>query len=138
MFNRDGEIVQEYHPELAEKLTVEKMTEKEFQAIKDTFVKPFRIINSRLYRLRVFETEEAGYAFFDVHHTVFDGTSFQVIFADIIKAYYDMELERDYYYMMLNDREETMKTERYLEDKKYFEELYDGEFSVRPQLDFEV
>ena len=49
-----------------------------------------------------------------------------------------MELERDYYYMMLNDREETMKTERYLEDKKYFEELYDGEFSVRPQLDFEV
>ena len=138
VFNNDGEIVQEYHPELCEKLTVEKMTEKEFQAIKDSLVKPFRIINSRLYRLRVFETEEAGYAFFDVHHTVFDGTSFQVIFADIIKAYYDMELDRDYYYMMLNDREAAMKTDRYLEDKKYFEELYDGEFSTRPQVDFEV
>ncbi len=138
-FNKDGEIIQEYHPELKESIPVEKLSEAEFHKIKDELVRPFRIINSRLYRLRVFETEEYGYIFFDVHHTVFDGTSFQVIFADIIKAYYDMELDRDYYYMMIADREEAMKTDRYLEDKKYFESMYDsGDFSVRPQVDFEV
>ncbi len=139
-FNDDGEMIQSYHPELVEDhIEVEKISEEELSKLKDTLVKPFKIMNNRLYRMRIFETEEAGYIFFDVHHTVFDGTSFKVIMGDIIKAYYGMKLDRDYYYMMLSDHEKAMATERYFEDKKYFEELYDGDFwSVRPKTDFKT
>ena len=137
-FSEDGEIVQEYKPELAEPIQIEKCEEIEMDIIKDALVRPFKIINGRLYRLRLFETEKNGYIFFDVHHTVFDGTSFQVLIQDIVKAYYDMPQEHDYYYKMLLDKEDLQKTERYLADKAYFENLYDGDdFCFFPKPDFE-
>lgn len=84
-FNGDGEILQKYTPEVFEEVKIEKTTEFEFESIKDTLVAPFRIINSRLYRCRVFETEKAGYVFFDVHHTVFDGTSMKSLCLTLVK-----------------------------------------------------
>lgn len=136
-FNEDGEIVQSYNPDLITFPEIRQISEIEIDIIKDALVRPFKIINNKLYRMELFETETNGYIFFDVHHTIFDGTSLGVIMQDIIKSYYEMPLERDYYYKMLLDREEMIGKEAYLEDKAYFESLYEGEgYSVRPKLDF--
>ena len=125
-FNDDGDIIQRYTPDIIEDIKVERVSEFEFGLLKDNLVMPFKIIGGRLYRCRVFETEKAGYVFFDVHHTVFDGTSLKVFMGNIGKAYMGMMPDPDYYYLMLAQREEATKTAFYEESKKYFEDLYDG------------
>jgi len=125
-FNDDGDIIQRYTPDIIEDIKVEKLTEFEFDLLKDNLVMPFKIIEGRLYRCRVFETEKAGYVFFDVHHTIFDGTSLKVFMGNIGKAYMGMMPDPDYYYLMLAKREDAIKTSFYEESKKYFEDLYDN------------
>ena len=135
----DAEIVQSYHPEVVEDVRVERMTEFDFQQTKDDFVKPYKVIGTRLYRCRLIETEEAMYLFFDVHHTIFDGTSFKVLMGDIAKAYLSEELEPDFYYLMLQRREEQEGSDFYLESKDYFERTYGGDDWVsHPKVDHET
>lgn len=137
-FNEDGEIVQKYNEDFLEEIRVENISEFEFNQIKDNLVMPFKLIKSKLYRCRIFKTEKAGYAFFDVHHSLFDGTSFKVFMANIGKSYMGMPLDKDYYYLMLDKREKEQNTEFYEEARKYFEEKYDkDEWSVAPTIDHE-
>ena len=124
-WNKDHELVQSYHPELQQKIIVEHLTEFEFRYLRDTLVYPFKIVGGRLCRCRVFETEKAGYVFFDVHHSVFDGTSLKVFMSDVGKAYMGEDGDPDYYYLMLQRREDVANTPFYEESRRYFEERYD-------------
>lgn len=138
-YNRDGNIEQIYEPSFAPDLQIEKYDAFEFNVLKNILVKPFKIMNSKLYRCRVFDVEGQGYVFFDVHHTVFDGTSFQVLLGDILKSVYDMPLEPDYYYVMLHQNDEMLNSPRAKEAFEYFDSIYGGkDFSMRPELDHNV
>ena len=137
-WNKDHDLVQSYHPELQQDIIVEHLTEFEFRYVRDTLVYPFKIVGGQLCRCRVFETEKAGYVFFDVHHSVFDGTSLKVFMSDIGKAYMGLEGDPDYYYLMLQRREDIVDTEFYEESRRYFEDRYDGiAWSSYPKLDHE-
>ncbi len=137
-YNDDGELVQRYNPDSVPDIHVEKLTEFEFKFVKDTLVYPFKIIGGRLCRCRIFETEKAGYIFFDVHHSLFDGTSLKVFLGGVGKAYMGMPIENDYYYLMLKNREEAVHSDFYEESRKYFEDRYDHvEWSSYPVIDHE-
>ena len=137
-FNEDGDIIQRYTPEVLREIHVEKVNEFEFSTIKDTLVQPFKIIGGCLHRCRVFETEKYGYVFFDVHHTLFDGTSLKVFMQNVGKAYMGMQPDPDLYYLILQNREDEQKTGFYEESRKYFEEKYSGvEWSSYPETDHE-
>jgi len=137
-WNKDRELVQSYHPELLPDVHVEKLTEFEFRFVRDAMVYPFKIVGGRLCRCRVFETEKAGYVFFDVHHSVFDGTSLKVFMADVGKTYMGMEPDPDFYYLMLQRREDLAETPFYEESRRYFESSYDNiEWSRYPKIDHE-
>ena len=138
-FNEDGEMIQSYRPELFKGVQVEKVTEKEFSTIKDNLVQPFKIVDSCLFRCRIFETEEAGYFFFDVHHTLFDGTSSKVFLADVLKAYAGQDLELDKYYYIVSRREEITQSDFYNESKEYFENRYGKvDWQTMPAVDHET
>lgn len=137
-YNDDGELVQRYCPETLSDIHVERLTEFEFKFVKDTLVYPFKIIGGKLYRCRIFETEKAGYIFFDVHHSLFDGTSLKVFLAGVGKAYMGMPSDPDYYYLMLKNREDAVNSDFYEESKCYFEDRYDNvEWSSHPDIDHE-
>ncbi len=137
-FNEDGEIVQRYTPEVLQDIHVEKISEFEFATLKDNLVQPFKMIGGCLHRCRVFETEKSGYVFFDVHHTLFDGTSLKVFMGNVGKAYMGMQPELDLYYLFLQNREDAVESEFYEESRKYFEERYEGvEWSSYPKVDHE-
>ena len=137
-YDNDGGLVQCYRPDLMHPIHVEKMTEFEFRFVKDTLVYPFKLIGGRMSRCRVIETEKAVYVFFDVHHSLFDGTSLKVFLGSIGKAYMGIPLDQDYYYLMLRQREEAAKTDFYEESRRYFEEKYDPvEWSSYPKTDFQ-
>ncbi len=126
-FNRDGDIVQSYHPELIEDIKVEKLSEFDLKHLRDDLVKPFKIMGAKLYRCRLFETEKALYLFLDIHHTIFDGTSFKVMMQNIANAYMETDMEPDYYYLTLQKREDAENSQRYDEARKYYEERYNGD-----------
>ena len=137
-WNRDRELVQSYHPEELWDIRVEKLTEFELRYVRDTLVYPFKIVGGRLCRCRVFETEKAGYVFFDVHHSVFDGTSLKVFMSDIGKTYLGLEADPDFYYLMLQRREDAVNSAFYEESRRYFEKRYDRvDWSCFPQTDHE-
>lgn len=135
-FNKDGEMEQSYHPELFTPVVPEKVTAAELEEIKKTLVQPFKIVNSKLFRCRLFITEEAGYLFLDVHHTLFDGTSSKVFLGDILKAYAGMDLPTDYYYLIMQRREQDIDSALYEESRQYFEKTYGGiKWHTRPKTD---
>ena len=137
-WNREHELVQSFHPEELWDIHVEKLTEFEFRYVRDTLVYPFKIVGGRLCRCRVFETEKAGYVFFDVHHSVFDGSSLKVFMGDIGKTYMGMEADPDFYYLMLQRREDAVNTPFYEESRRYFEARYDAEdWACFPTIDHE-
>ena len=137
-YNEDGDLEQRYTPEIRQDIHVEKLSEFEFRYIKDTLVYPFKIVGGKLYRCKVFETEKAAYIFFDVHHSLFDGSSLKVFLADVGKAMMDMPMEKDYYYLMLQRREDTQKAGFYEESRRYFEERYDNvDWAGYPKTDHE-
>ena len=138
-FNEDGEIMQYYKPELFHTATVETISEDELEALKPTLIQPFKIINSCLCRIRVFQTEKNVYLFIDIHHTVFDGTSFQIFLRDINACYAgNAPTKKDFYYETLQKREDLEQTAFYEEAKKYFEEHYfTNEYQVAPVHDME-
>jgi len=137
-FNEDGEVIQRYTPDVLRDIHVEKISEFEFNTIKDTLVQPFKIIGGCLHRCRVFETEKNGYIFFDVHHTLFDGTSLKVFMQNVGKAYMGMQPDPDLYYLILQNREDEVKSEFYNESKEYFDALLEGvEWSSYPETDHE-
>ncbi len=130
-FNEDGDMIQRYTPEVFNPILIEKVTEWEFlHTIKDNLVQPFKIADQKvphkLYRCRVFETEKNTYVFLDVHHSIFDGTSFKVFFQSLMNAYLGMDLDKDYYYLMLKKREDVMLTSFYEQSKKYYMDKYEG------------
>ena len=135
-FNEDGEIVQQYNPQIPITVALEKISNCEFEKLKDTLVYPFKIVNSPLFRCRLFETEDAAYLFFDVHHIIFDGTSFKVFMNSMINAYMGAPLEKDYYYLVLQKREQVQLTDFYNESCRYFEEKYENvKWTVCPKID---
>ncbi len=135
-YNDDGDLVQSYRPDMMTPIHVEKMSEFEFNFVKDALVYPFKLIGGRMSRCRVIETEKAVYVFFDVHHSLFDGTSLKVFLGSIGKAYMGAPLDQDYYYLMLRQREEEEKSAFYEESRHYFEDKYDGiEWSGYPKTD---
>lgn len=138
-FNEDGDLVQQYDSQIPVTVAVEKISAVEFEKIKDSLVQPFRMVKSPLYRCRLFETEDAAYLFFDVHHIIFDGTSFKVFINSVINAYMGVALEKDYYYLVLQKREQIKLTDFYNESCKYFEEKYeDVEWTVCPKIDVQT
>ena len=138
-YGANGNIEQFYEPSFAPDLQIEKLDSFDFRLLKDDLVKPFKLINSRMYRCRIFDVRGQGYIFFDVHHTLFDGTSFRVLLGDMLKSVYDVELEPDYYYAMLYKQETLLNSERSREARDYFEKMYGSDdFALKPTLDHNV
>ena len=138
-FTEDGDLIQQYDPQMPSAVTPEKISSQELEKIKDTLVKPFKIVNSPLYRCRLFETEDAAYLFFDVHHIIFDGTSSKIFLNNILNAYMGAPLEKDYYYLALQNREQLQLTDFYHESCRYFEEKYGNvKWTVCPKIDTET
>lgn len=127
-FTSDGDIIQRYIPEVSEPIAVENVTEAELDVIKQTLIRPFKIMHSCLFRGSVFKTELACYMFLDVHHTICDGTSYHILLRDIEAAYNGrIFAQKDCYYELLRARERMTEDPFYPESKAYYEKNYSRE-----------
>ena len=135
-FRRGQEIAQRYAPELFEEIRAEKISEQELAQLKDTLVQPYKSMEEKLYRCRVFETEEAVYLFLDIHHIIFDGTSMRILMQDIDRILRGEKTGEDWYYLLLTEREKERAGDFYRQSREYFEQRYLGTaWSTHPKTD---
>ena len=135
-YNEDGELIQKYNSKISATVTPEKISEDELDLLKDTLVAPYKVINSPLFRCRLFETEKAAYLYINVHHIIFDGTSFNIFMKSVINAYFGAPLEKDYYYLVLTRRKQMEFTDFYLESHQYHEDIYGNtKWTTFPKFD---
>jgi len=67
-----SDIVQRFDSDIKE-VEVEDMTAEEFEECKKNLKKPYKVIDSQLYRLRLIRSPEGQYFFIDFYHAIMDG-----------------------------------------------------------------
>ena len=124
----EGMPVMCMHPEYL-KAKVEEWETEDIEAVKRTFVRPFRLEGEPLYRMALYKDGKQDYFFFDVHHIIFDGTSVKVFLDEISQLYRGENPKPEKISLMdLSVREETLKeTLQYQAARKYFGEKLSGE-----------
>ena len=141
-FNEDGEIEQRYTPELFKPTVIEDISEEDLEELRDTLIHPYeKLVGQPLSRNRIFRTEEALYWFYDIHHMFFDGGSGRIMVKEVCDTYLAKEwpkpAEPDGYYLMLHERQQQIKSDRYEKSREYFEKRYGSkDYSIR--LDCEL
>ena len=74
-------------PEKMPKISVERISEAEFQARSEDLQQPFTMVGEPLIHAGIYQTEEAVYLFFEVHHIMTDGTGMHLLNEDIVRAF---------------------------------------------------
>ena len=94
---RDEEIVQMANSSAEILIPIIKINQGELENRKNSFVKPFDLFKGPLYRMEIYYTEEHTYLFADFHHIIFDGSSLDIFFEDLAKAFGGVEIVAEKY-----------------------------------------
>lgn len=92
--DKDGLPKMKYSEEFAalEGCEIEYIAEKDLNKIKKKLVQPFFIKKERLFRFKIFKSEDALHLFIDIHHIMFDGFSMKVLLPEIVDLYHGKEI----------------------------------------------
>ena len=106
--------------------SVETYSQQEFEKLKPELIRPFDLLNDRLFRIRILKTQEAQYLFIDFHHIIFDGVSFNTILKDLKDAYEQLPIERETFsgYEIALEEESLRKTEAYISARQWYMEQF--------------
>ena len=106
---------------------IEEVTAKSIDSLMPTLAQPFRLIGSRLFRIKLIHADR-NYLFIEMHHIISDGTSMNILTEDITKAYSGEELSAEKFSgfeASLKEAEE--RTDEALSKaKKYYDGLLAG------------
>ncbi|MCI8665297.1 MAG: amino acid adenylation domain-containing protein [Dorea sp.] len=112
-----------------QKADIKEWEVEDMEAVKRTFVRPFRLEGEPLYRMALYLCKGRWYFLFDVHHLIFDGTSVKVFLDEISLLYQGEEPKPEE--ISLTDLavyEETIKeTPEYQAAREYFRGRFAGE-----------
>ncbi|HJJ38792.1 MAG TPA: amino acid adenylation domain-containing protein [Methanocorpusculum sp.] len=90
-------------------------------------IRPFNLIDSKLYRVELYDTKEGKYLFFDFHHIIGDGISSYLILSDIVCAYNNQPLTAETYtgFEVALIEEKERKSEKFTQAKSHYDALFD-------------
>ncbi len=94
----------------------------------EELVRPFKLLDSPLYRAAVLLTPEGNCLFLDFHHIISDGTSEAILLSDIDRAYAGEELKPETFsgFEAALEEEQVRASERYNEAKDYYNRVFSG------------
>ena len=122
------EVAQYYNEDEPVEITLNKAADSEIRDIVSRFIRPFDLMGSALYRIEFFQTEKRLHVLMDIHHLIFDGTSFGIFNRDLSRAYEGIELVKERFTQCdFANLENTRKGDAaYLEAEAYFDNILDG------------
>ena len=137
-FSDDGSLVQRCCPQLVPDIEILHCTEEYALAYrKDIFIKPYRLIDSLLWRHKILVTPENIYLLTDFHHTISDKGMCMFVYRQIFDVMRHREPFPDHYYLYLDEYARKMKSERAAEDLRELARLYPGTCSRFPKPDMD-
>ncbi len=94
----------------------------------ENMVQPFELMNSRLYRVKIYRTKSGNYLFLECHHIVCDGMSELIMIDDINAAYGGTAPAVEKYtgFEVALDEEKARNSERYAAAKEYYDKIFGG------------
>ncbi|MCR4738067.1 MAG: amino acid adenylation domain-containing protein [Bacteroidales bacterium] len=119
-----GEIVQIVDKNQPLAITKSQLSEAELKKYKLEFVKPFNLRQGPLYRMEIVTTEQDVYLLADVHHLIFDGSSFDLFLNQLCELMNGKEIEAEAisYAGFVADEKAAEGTPNYMEAKNFFNE----------------
>jgi len=101
--------------------SIEHLRERDFLKLKPQLEQPFLLLRDQLFRIRIIKTDENVYLFIDFHHIIFDGTSLNVLFSDLNKAYRGESIEREIFsgFEIAQEEEFLRQTDAYSDAKEW-------------------
>lgn len=92
----------------------------------EKLVRSFSLTEKELYRITFYHTPDGWYLFLDIHHIIFDGTSFVILLEDIEKAYRGEKVEKEEYtaFEYALDEIDERKSAKYSEAKEYYDSVF--------------
>ena len=110
-----------------ESFTVKVEEIDDIEAVKAAFIQPFSLLKDRLFRIRLLKDKEHFYLLQDIHHIISDGTSRQVLLADIQRAYNGEPLEPEVLTQMeVAEKEAELRgSPAFEEGKKWYAQHFD-------------
>ena len=85
--NDEGEPIQSLDTDECSMFNVQCSMVKDIEAEKQRFIEPFKLYGDRLFRIKVMRDAAHIYWFFDMHHIISDGSSYNIIIRDVETAY---------------------------------------------------
>ena len=125
-FDENCVLVQRFDPSKRKDLHIEHMTDAEFEEMKKKPFPTFQLLGEPMVRLQMIVTDSDTHLLFTFHHIVMDGSSIQIIFNNLARAYTGEALVLDTYYSYLEDEERVEGTTAYEEAHNYYQRRYDG------------
>jgi len=121
--NSEGEVRAVRRDEARVSITLENV---DSLPPRETLVRSFSLTEKELYRIAFYHTPESWYLFLDIHHIIFDGTSFVIFLEDIEKAYRGDKLEKEKYtaFEYALDEIDSLKSAKYSDAKAYYDSVF--------------
>ena len=134
-FNEHSDLIQQYVPGFVKDVKVKEISKETEEMLPNVLVVPFpKVMDSCLHRIEVFRSPEYVYLFMDIHHLLIDGTSFGILLSDVANAYFDRELEPDYYFALRVEEQKKLKNGGYWKSRDWFNARYLDEVWCRLPL----
>ncbi|MBR4344503.1 MAG: amino acid adenylation domain-containing protein, partial [Lachnospiraceae bacterium] len=91
--------------------------------------RPFDLMSGeRLFRVKMFDTQDGKYLFIDMHHIVSDGSSLDIFYEDLEKVYNGENVPVEDYtgYEAALDEERALGTDRFKKAKEWYDSVFLG------------
>ncbi|MBQ0024343.1 MAG: amino acid adenylation domain-containing protein [Bacteroidales bacterium] len=121
----DGEVMQHRRDRHGIEVTVKEMESNPDAAFFQRRTRPFDLFNDDLCRFEIYTCRGESWLFLDIHHIIFDGTSFSVFNSDLHKAIAGEPIEAENYtaYDRAIDESRWSGTKAFGKAEKYFDKL---------------
>ena len=122
--SQGGDIMQIIDASQPVEIGQERLSEADMPKYLEEFAKPFNLRQGPLYRMEIVTTEQNVYLLADVHHLIFDGSSFDLFLNQLCDLMNGGEIESEAisYADFVSDEKAAEGTPSYIEARNFFSE----------------
>lgn len=95
---------------------------------REELVRPYRLLDGKLFRIELYGTEEGNYLFLDFHHIISDGTSCGIFIRDMNASYGGEKLSAEVFsgFEAALVEQKALQGEEYSRAKEYYDSVFSG------------
>lgn len=99
---------------------------KEYQQICKDFAEPFDLSHFPLFKIKIYQLEDSVNVLLDIHHIIFDGSSFAIFLKEIVDRYNHVKVTDKKSISF----EQSILPEKLENAKQYFLDMFEGDLPV--------